>query len=162
MGDFPYPSSYMLNGNGELPAYPVRAACDALAAPYANAAQLLSSMASAVGVFYNFTATLDCFDFNSGPNPETDADANYWDYQWCTEMFMPSSRDGGALCCCLFWGLWFWLLALLAVCQRLWRNTNTPSSNKKKRNKKQKCATCFGPSRLTPTPPSKTAARRGA
>ena len=30
MGDFPYPSSYMLNGNGELPAYPMRVACEEL------------------------------------------------------------------------------------------------------------------------------------
>ena len=27
MGQYPYPSSYMLNGNGELPAFPVRVAC---------------------------------------------------------------------------------------------------------------------------------------
>lgn len=30
MGDFPYPSSYILNGNGHLPAFPVRVACKAL------------------------------------------------------------------------------------------------------------------------------------
>ena len=98
MGDFPYASSYMLNGNGQLPAYPVRRACDALAAPYGTAPQLLSRMADAVGVFYNYTQTLDCFDAGGGPNPESDADANFWDFQWCTEMFMPASRDGGALC----------------------------------------------------------------
>jgi lysosomal Pro-X carboxypeptidase len=27
MGNFPYPSSYMTNGAGDLPAYPVRVAC---------------------------------------------------------------------------------------------------------------------------------------
>lgn len=30
MGSYPYPSSYMLNGNGELPAFPVRVACELL------------------------------------------------------------------------------------------------------------------------------------
>lgn len=30
MGNFPYPSSYMTSGNGELPAWPVRAACSHL------------------------------------------------------------------------------------------------------------------------------------
>ena len=33
MGDFPYATSYMTNGQGELPAFPVRAACEALADP---------------------------------------------------------------------------------------------------------------------------------
>lgn len=31
MGNFPYPSSYMTNGAGDLPAYPVRVACDIMA-----------------------------------------------------------------------------------------------------------------------------------
>jgi lysosomal Pro-X carboxypeptidase len=52
-------------------------------------------MASAVGVFYNYTGDLACFEWGAGPNPETDEDGNFWDYQWCTEMFMPFSRDGG-------------------------------------------------------------------
>ena len=30
MGNYPFPSSYMLNGHGELPAFPVRVACSAL------------------------------------------------------------------------------------------------------------------------------------
>jgi hypothetical protein len=33
MGDFPYATSYMTNGQGELPAFPVRAACEWLADP---------------------------------------------------------------------------------------------------------------------------------
>ncbi len=32
MGSYPYPTSYMLNGHGELPAYPMRAACQPLGA----------------------------------------------------------------------------------------------------------------------------------
>ena len=31
MGNFPYPSSYITNGHGQLPAFPVRAACEPLA-----------------------------------------------------------------------------------------------------------------------------------
>lgn len=41
MGNFPYPSSYMLNGNGELPAFPVRVACNELAEPKLNGTRLL-------------------------------------------------------------------------------------------------------------------------
>jgi hypothetical protein len=41
MGDFPYPSSYMLNGNGQLPAYPVKVACAHLAREGLQAEELL-------------------------------------------------------------------------------------------------------------------------
>lgn len=47
-------------------------------------------------MFYNYTRQLPCFDPGFGPNPETDEDGNFWDYQWCTEMLMPASKDGGA------------------------------------------------------------------
>lgn len=33
MGNFPYPSSYMTNGAGDLPAYPVRVACGHMTTP---------------------------------------------------------------------------------------------------------------------------------
>ena len=52
-------------------------------------------MAQAVGVFYNHSGSLPCYDFKAGVNPETDEDGHFWDYQWCTEMFMPFSKDGG-------------------------------------------------------------------
>lgn len=35
-------------------------------------------MANAVGVFYNYTRELTCFDPGFGPNPETDEDGNFW------------------------------------------------------------------------------------
>ena len=52
-------------------------------------------MGRAVGVFYNYSGSLECFDCGGGPNPETDEDGNFWDYQWCTEMLMPASKNGG-------------------------------------------------------------------
>jgi lysosomal Pro-X carboxypeptidase len=39
-------------------------------------------MASAVGVFYNYSGDLSCFQWGAGPNPESDEDGNFWDYQW--------------------------------------------------------------------------------
>ena len=33
-------------------------------------------------------------DYRKGVNPETQEVGELWDYQFCTEMFMPSSRDG--------------------------------------------------------------------
>ena len=97
MGDYPYPSTYMLNGHGELPAFPMRAACKHLAAELTEPEELLAGLSAAVGVFYNYSRDLPCFNFSSGPNKETDAVNNLWGFQSCTEMIMPFSRDGGRL-----------------------------------------------------------------
>ncbi|GAB4814859.1 hypothetical protein N2152v2_001905 [Parachlorella kessleri] len=94
MGDYPYPSSYILNGNGELPAYPVRAACSHLAEPGLEGEALLASLAQAVGVLYNNSGSQECLSFKQGANPETDEVADFWGYQYCTEQFMPFSKDG--------------------------------------------------------------------
>lgn len=99
MGNFPYESSYILNGDGTLPAYPFRAACSgALADPHLNSGgdgdALLAALADAVGVYYNYSKTQPCFDTGRGSNDDSDEDGALWDYQYCTEMFMPMSRDG--------------------------------------------------------------------
>lgn len=44
----------------------------------AHAQRTPSGMANAVGVFYNYTRELTCFDPGFGPNPETDEDGNFW------------------------------------------------------------------------------------
>ena len=54
-GNYPYPSSYILNGNGILPAYPVRVACESLRQEDLAGSDLLSAFADALGVFYNYT-----------------------------------------------------------------------------------------------------------
>lgn len=35
-----------------------------------------------------------CYDPWKGVNDETQHIASMWDYQWCTEMWMPNGRDG--------------------------------------------------------------------
>jgi hypothetical protein len=116
----------MLNGNGELPAFPMRVACEHMDGAADGTDGLLTSecgvtvgwglereglttgrrcidaklnhhhnkrshrvcsrlivgLADAVGVFYNYTKQLECYDPGFGPNPETDEDGNFWDYQW--------------------------------------------------------------------------------
>lgn len=62
-GDYPYPSPYILNGLGELPAYPVRVACDSLGAQHMAGDDLLAGLAGAVGVFYNYSGALECLDY---------------------------------------------------------------------------------------------------
>ena len=90
VGNFPYPSSYILNGDGTLPAYPFREACAHLAQPpglgLVRGDDLLAGLARAAGVFYNFSgAHLRCFNYTSGgTSPSTAADGDMWDYQYCT------------------------------------------------------------------------------
>lgn len=85
----------MLNGHGELPAYPMRTACQPLSQEGLTGPALLEGLRQAVGTFYNFSGHLPCYNYSEGPNPETDDDSNFWDYQACTEMVMPFSRNGG-------------------------------------------------------------------
>jgi lysosomal Pro-X carboxypeptidase len=63
MGNFPYATGYILNNAGVLPAYPVRVACKHLAQPNMEGEDLLSAFADAVGVFYNHSDHLPCFDY---------------------------------------------------------------------------------------------------
>ena len=62
---------------------------------------LLAGLASAAGVFYNFSGqNLDCFDWSAGPNEESEEDTDFWGYQWCvsaTDIFYTFS--GPALLC---------------------------------------------------------------
>jgi lysosomal Pro-X carboxypeptidase len=96
MGDYPYASGYILNGEAVLPAYPVRVACDFLADEDLEGKALLGAMASAVGTFYNATGAIDCFDFDSKSSAgnATEQDATFWDFQFCSEQFMPQTSDG--------------------------------------------------------------------
>lgn len=57
-GNYPYPSSYILNGMGILPAYPVRVACESLREKDLKGTALLSAFADALGVFYNYSKVM--------------------------------------------------------------------------------------------------------
>ena len=57
LGDYPYPSSYLLHGKGNLPAYPVRVACESLSDPNlpSNNKSLLLAMRESLDIYYNYT-----------------------------------------------------------------------------------------------------------
>lgn len=55
MGNFPYPSTYILNGGGEMPAFPVRVACEFMKKENMPTDELLSAFADSLGIFYNYT-----------------------------------------------------------------------------------------------------------
>ena len=98
MGNYPYPSSYMTNGDGTLPAFPMRVGCEFLSGSYTNdhdgQMQLLTDMESMISIFYNATQDTMCYDLNQSVNNETTYDGNAWDFQWCTELMMPQSQNG--------------------------------------------------------------------
>jgi lysosomal Pro-X carboxypeptidase len=98
MGNYPYPSSYITNGDGVLPAYPVRVACDPMSQTFgknqSEVLRLLLAASQAVGVFYNATGTMTCYDINGSVNNDTANDSNFWGYQWCTEMVQPFASNG--------------------------------------------------------------------
>ena len=90
MRNYPFPSSYIAPGLG---AYPMRAACAALAAPLAPGEALYAGVRDAVAVLYNASGSAGgCFAVP--PNPYSHPADPYdgqWDYQECTE-FQPDSQ----------------------------------------------------------------------
>lgn len=97
MGNFPYPSNYLIFQMTEdpsvlLPAFPVRASCELMKGKTLTGKSLLEAMQAATAVYYNASRRLQCFDMPS--DPEFDG---IWDYQWCTEMLPQETyfaRDG--------------------------------------------------------------------
>jgi lysosomal Pro-X carboxypeptidase len=73
MGSYPFASSYILNGGGVLPPYPIREMCKPLADPAlakVGGVPLLAALAKGVGVFYNYTGatprTTGCYNPDAG------------------------------------------------------------------------------------------------
>ncbi|EQC34365.1 hypothetical protein SDRG_08136 [Saprolegnia diclina VS20] len=84
MGNFPFPSSYLTGGAADLPAYPVRAACDVMATS-TNASTLLPAMRDAANLYLNATKDVPCFAWDT-----QDFDG-LWGYVWCSQMLPQES-----------------------------------------------------------------------
>lgn len=114
MGNYPYPSSYMLHGDALLPGNPISTACGPmLEYPISKDADLFVRVKIAVNYFYNATKDPsktcnpvemfgdddDAREANKlkrkprGPLKKESSGANSctgsWGYQWCTEMVQP-------------------------------------------------------------------------
>lgn len=124
-----FSTDYLTNGGPLLPAWPVRAACDALADPELATGDpwvLLAAFNAASSVFNNATLDIACYDV-----PTDYWLDGIWDYQWCTEsipeesyfttdgvndMFMPRvfSQAFVEAHCLEAWGVtprWEWMRA---------------------------------------------------
>ncbi|GMI11797.1 hypothetical protein TrVE_jg6518 [Triparma verrucosa] len=90
MGNFPYPSTYILNGDGTLPAFPVRVACEFLAEDLTGddkTDEWLAGLSNFAGVYYNYTSELSCNKLSSPVNPESEIVNTLWNYQYCSQIF---------------------------------------------------------------------------
>ncbi|KAJ0984302.1 hypothetical protein J5N97_002658 [Dioscorea zingiberensis] len=81
MVDYPTPANFM----ADLPAYPVKEMCRAIDGFPARVSKLPKVFAAA-SIYYNYSGTEKCFDFESGSNPHG---LHGWAWQACTEMVMP-------------------------------------------------------------------------
>lgn len=90
MVDYPYPASFF----GQLPAWPVKAACDIMLGEALTSKDELQALANAAGLFYNGTdGSKECFDIYSEFIECADITgcgrgepAVAWDWQCCTEF----------------------------------------------------------------------------
>ncbi|TMW57590.1 hypothetical protein Poli38472_003515 [Pythium oligandrum] len=100
MGNYPYPTAYMTSGEVNLPAYPVRAACEHLAPDFGNDdAALLNALRESYGLFYNATGKETCYFAAADPSDSNqtlaeDIKGNFWGYIECSELYMPMGTDG--------------------------------------------------------------------
>jgi dipeptidyl-peptidase-2 len=97
MLDYPYPTNFM----GNLPAFPVNVACNAVLAAAEKEDDVLVGLAAAAGLLFNNTGSLSCYNTTAefvecadqtgcGLGPA----GMSWDYLCCTEtVYYPSTNN---------------------------------------------------------------------
>ena len=97
MGNYPFASSYILNGDGELPPFPVRVACasfDALDDDGGDDDAWLRALGEFAGVYYNSSGDAPCFELSAPVNPEAAIVNELWNWQYCTQIFQLFGQAG--------------------------------------------------------------------
>ncbi|CAH0480733.1 unnamed protein product [Peronospora belbahrii] len=109
MGNYPYPTSYIMDGKIELPSYPMRVACEPFAREFAldEQEELIQAFRQSIAVYYNATKTETCFfpiatvsrtnesdTLDAAKQAKIDQKGNFWGYLECSELYMPTSSDG--------------------------------------------------------------------
>jgi len=98
MGDYPYPSGYIINNDGTLPAFPVVEACKFLGEDYTSdedETKLIEGIRDFAGIYYNHSGTVDCYNLTSPVNEAAEIQETLWNYQYCTEIFQIFGQVGG-------------------------------------------------------------------
>ncbi|RLN91103.1 hypothetical protein BBJ28_00006065 [Nothophytophthora sp. Chile5] len=120
MGNYPYPSSYIMSGQSELPAYPMRVACSHLQESFPTTEEgnlaLLQAFSKTIGVYYNSTQDQHCFEL-SAPSAEDAVDDDFWQYLYCAELYGPTTTDGVKD---MFWDAPWDFAADNASCHEMW------------------------------------------
>lgn len=88
MANYPYKANFLAN----LPAWPVKAACNRLTDIYTKQEYLLPAISAASQVFTNYTGTLKCLNATGSADP-SDLGTLGWSFQVCNEMVMPMCSD---------------------------------------------------------------------
>lgn len=85
-----------MNGNGFLPAFPVRVACDSLTEDLTDDTEKwLGALAEFAGVYYNSSGTLTCNTLTAPVNEESAIVNELWGYQYCSEIFQLFGQETG-------------------------------------------------------------------
>ncbi|OQR93179.1 lysosomal Pro-X carboxypeptidase [Thraustotheca clavata] len=129
MGNFPFPSSYLTDGAVDLPAFPVRAACNELNESFTitnpsavndtENIRLLTAMKVAVDVYANATKSLTCSPLDQ------DYDG-IWGYIWCSQMLPQESYFDTDGIHDMFWPRNVSLVKITSDCQKKWGVTPDP------------------------------------
>ncbi|RLN48790.1 hypothetical protein BBJ28_00008791, partial [Nothophytophthora sp. Chile5] len=125
MGNYPYPSSYIMSGESVLPAFPVRVACSYVKEDFDDGDNLglLRAFSQSIGVYYNSTHDQQCYDLSPSSN-ESAQDDDFWQYIFCAEMYQPQSVDGVND---MFWSIPWNFTADNESCQAQWGIDAHPS-----------------------------------
>ncbi|KAL2096648.1 hypothetical protein ACEWY4_008796 [Coilia grayii] len=89
MVDYPYKANFLQ----PLPAWPIKVVCENLRfSPEVPEQELLSGVAKAAKVYYNYTGEASCLNISQSATGNLGMMG--WFYQACTEMVMPMCTDG--------------------------------------------------------------------
>lgn len=121
MGNFPYPSSYLTGGVADLPAWPVRVACEHLAPEFSDDEALLSAVRDASNVFNNASKDQQCYKIPSAEDFD-----GIWDFQWCTQMLPQETYFNSNGETDMFWKRTITQAEITAQCQKNWGVTPDP------------------------------------
>ncbi|XP_075501392.1 uncharacterized protein LOC142539670 [Primulina tabacum] len=83
MADYPYPADFLM----PMPGNPIKEVCNKID-NCSNKTNVLECILEGVGVYYNYTGSVECFDLDDDPHG-----MDGWNWQACTEMIMPVSSS---------------------------------------------------------------------